>query len=78
MTLWGFAKMDKKHPDLFEVAKARIVSLLPSFEPHRLCNTVWAYAKMQPNDNGAFFRSMAEEALKKAGKFNTSNISMLL
>ena len=45
LTLWGFAKMNQRHDLLFHTARSRVLSLLPAFEPHRLCNTVWAYAK---------------------------------
>ena len=77
LTLWGFAKMDMKAPSMFEAARKRVEELLPEFEPHRICNTVWAFAKTE-NVDLHLFKKIAEESLRKLHRFNHSNESMLL
>ena len=77
LTLWGFAKMDMHAPEMFQAARVRIVELLPEFEPHRICNTVWAFAKTG-NTDLELFRLVAEESIRKLHRFNHSNESMLL
>ena len=77
LTLWGFAKMDMHAPDMFQSASPRIIELLPEFEPHRICNTVWAFAKTG-NTDLELFKLIAEESLRKLHRFNHSNESMLL
>jgi hypothetical protein len=77
LTLWGFAKMDMHAPDMFGAARSRVIELLPEFEPHRICNTVWAFAKTG-NTELELFRLIAEESLRKLHRFNHSNESMLI
>jgi len=77
LTLWGFAKMDMRAPEMFDAARPRIIELLSEFEPHRICNTVWAFAKTG-NTELELFKLIAEESLRKLHRFNHSNESMLL
>ncbi|EER12451.1 hypothetical protein Pmar_PMAR001249 [Perkinsus marinus ATCC 50983] len=79
LALWGFAKMDVCCPELFRAAASVIIDMIDAFEPHRLCNTAWAFSKtLNAQDNQELFRAIASSSIQKIDKFNLSNESMLV
>ncbi|KAF4715306.1 hypothetical protein FOZ62_003852, partial [Perkinsus olseni] len=79
LALWGFAKMDVCSPELFHAAAPVIINMIETFEPHRLCNTAWAFSKtLNARENEKLFSAIASASMRKIDKFNLSNESMLV
>ncbi|KAF4707609.1 hypothetical protein FOZ62_002908 [Perkinsus olseni] len=79
LALWGFAKMDVCSPELFHAAAPVIIKMIETFEPHRLCNTAWAFSKtLNAQDNEKLFSAIASVGRVVIDKFNLSNESMLV